>query len=307
MQSADDYDFDDPLYQADLDSLLDRIFKRRHADRSRLDDPLTRMMDLHDSPFKRNEGSSEEPIEQAEKPTPEALPVASTVEELRANLGKRKGTRSGRKVQPLSCEPTLDLELIESMFRRGSTLAQIRSHLQVGAQTLKLELIAFLPHIAEEAGKRRGRKPREINLEQVIQMRESGIALHTISRQLGVHHVRLVELIHNEAPHLLRRPNAVDAADVLRLRAEGLTQAQIAAELGCSEPSVQRRLKEARLKEQAAEQQAEEVKVRELRARGWGWKKIAAELHASRDRLRSMYGQPSTDSTTSTVTPTALK
>ena len=292
MQSADDYDFDDPLYQADLDSLLGRLFKRRHADRSRHDDHLTRMMDIISDPFKR----IEEPVKQIEKPVPEELPAASTVEELRANLGKRKGTRSGRKVQPLSYEPTLDLELIESMFRRGSTLAQIRSHLQVGAQRLQLELIAFLPHIAEEAGKRRGRKPREINLEQVIQMRESGIALHTISRQLGVHHVRLVELIRNEAPHLQRRSNAVDAADVLRLRAEGLTQAQIAAELGCSEPSVQRRLKEARLKEQAAEQQAEEVKVRELRARGWGWKKIAAELHASRDRLRSMYGQPSTSS-----------
>ena len=303
MQSADDYDFDDPLYQADLDSLLDRIFKRRHADRSRHDDHLTRMMDIISDPFKR----IEEPVKQIEKPVPEELPAASTVEELRANLGKRKGTRSGRKVQPLSYEPTLDLELIESMFRRGSTLAQIRSHLQVGAQTLKLELIAFLPHIAEEAGKRRGRKPREINLEQVIQMRESGIALHTISRQLGVHHVRLVELIRNEAPHLQRRSNAVDAADVLRLRAEGLTQAQIAAELGCGESSVYLRIKEARLKEQTAEQQAEEVKVRELRARGWGWKKIAAELHASRDRLRSMYGQPSTDSTTSTVTPTARK
>ena len=292
MQSADDYDFDDPLYQADLDSLLDRLFKRRHADRSRHDDHLTRMMDIISDPFKR----IEEPVEQIEKPVPEELPAASTVEELRANLGKRKGTRSGRKVQHLSYEPTLDLELIESMFRRGSTLAQIRSHLQVGAQRLQLELIAFLPHIAEEAGKRRGRRPKEINLEQVIQMRESGIALHTISRQLGVHHVRLVELIRNEAPHLHRRSNAVDAADVLRLRAEGLTQAQIAAELGCSEPSVQRRLKEARLKEQAAEQQAEEVKVRDLRARGWGWKKIAAELHASRDRLRSMYGQPSTSS-----------
>ena len=303
MQSADDYDFDDPLYQADLDSLLGRLFKRRHADRSRHDDHLTRMMDIISDPFKR----IEEPVKQIEKPVPEELPAASTVEELRANLGKRKGTRSGRKVQPLSYEPTLDLELIESMFRRGSTLAQIRSHLQVGAQTLKLEMIAFLPHIAEEAGKRRGRRPKEINLEQVIQMRESGIALHTISRQLGVHHVRLVELIRNEAPHLQRRPNAVDAADVLRLHAEGLTQAQIAAELGCGESSVYLRIKEARLKEQTAEQQAEEVKVRELRARGWGWKKIAAELHASRDRLRSMYGQPSTDSTTSTVTPTARK
>ena len=296
MQSADDYDFDDPLYQADLDRLIDRLAARRRADRSRLADPLTRLVDgVFGNPFLRL-AQEDEPTKQVEKPVPEELPAASTVEELRAHLGERKGTRSGRKVQPLSYEPTLDLELIESMFRRGSTLAQIRSHLQVGAQTLKLELIAFLPHIAEEAGKRRGRKPREINLEQVIQMRESGIALHTISRQLGVHHVRLVELIRNEAPHLQRRSNAVDAADVLRLRAEGLTQAQIAAELGCSEPSVQRRLKEARLKEQAAEQQAEEVKVRELRARGWGWKKIAAELHASRDRLRSMYGQPSTSS-----------
>ena len=216
MQSADDYDFDDPLYQADLDSLLDRLFKRRHADRSRLDDPLTRMMDLHDSPFRRNEEPSEEPIEQVEKPVPEALPVASTVEELRANLGKRKGTRSGRKVQPLSYEPTLDLELIESMFRRGSTLAQIRSHLRVGADRLRLEMITFLPHIAEEAGKRRGRKsPMPIELEK------------------------------------------------------------------------------------------EEVK--RLRARGWGWIRIGIEMRVCHKRIMRQYGQPSTASTTSTVTPTALK
>ena len=303
MHSPDDYDFDDPHHQADLDGIIERLLARRRVDRSRLDDPITIMLDRISDPFKRIEEPSEEPI----KPLPAELPAASTVEELRAHLGRRKGPRSGRKVQPLSYEPTLDLELIESMFKRGATLAQIRAHLQVGAQRLKLELIAFLPHIAEEAGKRRGRKPREIDVEQVIQMRESGIALHTISRQLGVHHVRLVELMRDKAPHLQRRSNAVDAADVLRLHAEGLTQAQIAAELGCSEVSVHRRIKEARLKEEAAEQLAEETKVREMRARGVGWKKIAAELHASRDRLRSMYGQPSTDSTTSTTTPTALK
>jgi predicted DNA-binding protein (UPF0251 family) len=303
MQSPDDYNFDDPHHQAALDGIIERLLARRRVDRSRLDDPITIMLDRISDPFKRIEKPSEEPI----KPLPAELPAASTVEDLRAHLGKRKGTRGGRKVQPLSYEPTLDLELIESMFRRGSTLAQIRRHLQVGTQRLKLELIAFLPHIAEEAGKRRGRKPREIDVEQVIQMRESGIALHTISRQLGVHHVRLVELMRDKAPHLQRRSNAVDAADVLRLHAEGLTQAQIAAELDCSEASVHRRIKEARLKEEAAEQLAEETKVREMRARGVGWKKIAAELHAGRDRLRSMYGQPSTDSTTSTVTPTALK
>ena len=212
MQSADDYDFDDPLYQADLDSLLDRLFKRRHADRSRHDDHLTRMMDIISDPFKR----IEEPVEQIEKPVPEELPAASTVEELRANLGKRKGTRSGRKVQPLSYEPTLDLELIESMFRRGSTLAQIRSHLRVGADRLRLEMITFLPHIAEEAGKRRGRKsPMPIELEK------------------------------------------------------------------------------------------EEVK--RLRARGWGWIRIGIEMRVCHKRIMRQYGQPSTASTTSTVTPTALK
>jgi hypothetical protein len=69
----------------------------------------------------------QEPVKQIEKPLPEALPAASTVDELRANLGKRKGTRSGRKVKPIPDKPTLDLDLIEKMFQRGATLAQIRS------------------------------------------------------------------------------------------------------------------------------------------------------------------------------------
>ena len=297
MQSADDYDFDDPLYQADLDSLLDRIFKRRHADRSRHDDPLTRMMDLHDSPFKRNEGSSEEPIEQAEKPTPEALPVASTVEELRANLGKRKGTRSGRKVQPLSYEPTLDLELIESMFRRGSTLAQIRAHLRVGMQKLTLELLTHLPHIAEEAGSRRGRKPREIDIEQVRKMREEGAALHAIASRIGVKPARIVEAL-ALSPQLLATKR-VSREEVRQLQAQGFPQAKIAEALGCTEAAVYQHLVKIRAHER--------LEVERLRAEGWGWKRIGEELNACRKRLKRQYGQLSTDSTTSTVTPTARK
>jgi len=103
MQSADDYDFDDPHHQADLDGIIERLLARRRVDRSRLTDPLTRMMDIISDPFKRIEEPSEKPIKQIEqvkqvtKPLPEALPAASTVEELRAHLGRRKGTRSGQR------------------------------------------------------------------------------------------------------------------------------------------------------------------------------------------------------------------
>lgn len=296
MQSADDYDFDDPHHQADLDGIIERLLARRRVDRSRHDDPLTIMLDRISDPFKRIEKPSEEPIKQVElveKPLPEALPAANTLEELRAHLGRRKGKRGGRKVQPLSDKPTMDLELIEKMFSMGATLAQIRDRLRVGAQRLKLELLTHLPHIAEEASKRRGRKPKDIDMEQVRKLREEGIALFIIARQLGVDYKRLVAVVSVD-PSLKRRLGSVDTEEVLRLHTEGLTQAQIAAELGCAVISVYRRIKQARLDEEAAEQSAEEAKVRALRAQGWGWKKIAAELHASRERLRSMYGELST-------------
>ena len=297
VHSPDDYDFDDPKYQADLDRLLDRLAARRRADRSRFEDPLSRLVDhIYGNPYVRQRPQAEEPqepVKQIEKPLPEALPVASTVDELRAHLGKRKGPRSGRKVKPIPDKPTLDLDLIEKMFQRGATLAQIRAHLRVGMQTLKLELLLHLPHIAEEASKRRGRKPKEIDIEQVRQMREEGMALHLISAALGVDYKRLVDLVSAE-PSLKRRLGSVDTAEVLRLHAEGLTQTQIAAELGCCAISVYRRIKQARQEDEATEQSAEETKVREMRSRGVGWKKIAAELHASRERLRSMYGELST-------------
>ena len=298
MQSPDDYDFDDPKYQADIDHLLDRIAARRRADRSRFEDPLTLLVDyIYGNPYVRQRPQADEPqepVKQIEKPLPEALPMASTVDELRANLGKRKGTRSGRKVKPIPDKPTLDLDQIEKMFQRGATLAQIRAHLRVGMQTLKLELLLHLPHIAEEASKRRGRKPKEIDIERVRQMRDEGMALHLISAALQVDHKRLLDLMRVEAPQLMPRLDAIDTSEVLRLHAEGLTQVQIAAELGCCAISVYRRIKQARQEDEVTEPQAEETRVREMRARGVGWKKIAAELHASRERLRSMYGELST-------------
>jgi DNA invertase Pin-like site-specific DNA recombinase len=121
-------------------------------------------------------------------------------------------------------------------------------------QTLKLELLLHLPHIAEEASKRRGRKPKEIDIEQVRQMREEGMALHLISAALGVDYKRLVDLVSAE-PSLKRRLGSVDTAEVLRLHAEGLTQTQIAAELGCCAISVYRRIKQARQEDEATEQQ----------------------------------------------------
>jgi len=217
MHSPDDYDFDDPHHQADLDGIIERLLKRRRADRSRVDDPLTLMLDHISNPFARDrEELNEKPIKRVKKPLHRELPAASTIEELRANLGKRRGTTRGRKAQPLSEQPTLDLELIERLFNDGVTLAQIRAALHVSMSKLRLELVAFLPHIAEAATKRRGRKPQ--------------------------------------------MPSSL-----------------------------------------------EEEHVKRLRAQGWGWNRIGVELNASRERLRRLYDQPSTDPTTSTETPTALK
>lgn len=253
MQSPDDYDFNDPKYQAELDRLLDRLAARRRADRSRFEDPLTRLLDAtFGNPHVRHRPQAEEPQEPV-KPLPDAPPAASIVEELRVNLNKRKGARRGRKVQQRTDAPTLDIELIERMFQSGATLAQIRAHLRVGAQTLKLELLTHLPHVAEEASKRRGRKPKEIDIGRVRQMREEGMTLHLISETLGVSHNRLLAAIGAE-PSLKKRLGSVDTASVLRLHAEGLTQAQIAAALGCCDASVYRRLKQARLDDKAVAQ-----------------------------------------------------
>lgn len=284
MQSPDDYDFDDPKYQAELDRLLDRLAARRRADRSRFEDPLTRLLDAtFGNPHVRHRPQAEEPQEPV-KPLPDAPPAASIVEELRANLGKRKG----RKVQQRTDAPTLDIELIERMFQSGATLAQIRAHLRVGAQTLKLELLTHLPHVAEEASKRRGRKPKEIDIGRVRQMREEGMTLHLISETLGVSHNRLLAAIGAE-PSLKKRLGSVDTASVLRLHAEGLTQAQIAAALGCCDASVYRRLKQARLDDKAVAQQAEETKVKTLRDQGWGWRRIAVDLKVCHKRLMRRY------------------
>ena len=290
MQSPDDYDFDDPKYQAELDRLLDRLAARRRADRSRFEDPLTRLLDAtFGNPHVRHRPQEEEAQEPV-KPLPDAPPAASIVEELRANLGKRKGARRGRKVQQRTDAPTLDIELIERMFQSGATLAQIRAHLRVGAQTLKLELLTHLPHVAEEASKRRGRKPKEIDIGRVRQMREEGMALHLISETLGVSHNRLLEAIGAE-PSLKKRLGSVDTASVLRLHAEGLTQAQIAAALGCCDASVYRRLKQARLDDKAVAQQTEETKVKTLRDQGWGWRRIAVDLKVCHKRLMRQYQQ----------------
>ncbi len=262
MQSPDDYDFDDPKYQAELDRLLDRLAARRRAGRWHFDDPLTRLLDAtFGNPVRHRpqEEEAQEPV----KHLPDAPPAASIVEELRANLGKRKG----RKVKQRTDAPTLDIKLIERMFQSGASLEQIRAHLRVGAQTLKLELLTHLPHVAEEASKRRGRKPKEIDIGRVRQMREDGMALHLISETLGVSHNRLLAAIGAE-PSLKKRLGSVDTASVLRLHAEGLTQAQIAAALGCGDASVYRRLKQARLDEQTVAQHAEETKVKTLRDQG---------------------------------------
>ena len=285
MQSADD--FDDPLYQADLDRLLDRLAARRRADRSRLADPLTRLVDgVFGNPFLRL-AQEDEPTKQVEKPVPEELPAASTVEELRAHLGERKGTRSGRKVQPLAYEPTLDLELIESMFRRGSTLAQIRAHLRVGMQKLTLELLTHLPHIAEEAGSRRGRRPREIDIEQVRKMREEGAALHAIASQIKVEYARIVEVLDQHSPHLLRAKR-ISHDQVAQLRAQGFPQAKIAEALGCTEAAVYQHLVKIRAHERR--------EVERLRAEGWSWRRIGEDMNACRKRLKRQYGQPSISS-----------
>lgn len=287
MQSPDDYDFNDPKYQAELDRLLDRLAARRRADRSRFEDPLTRLLDAtFGNPHVRHRPQAEEPQEPV-KPLPDAPPAASIVEELRANLGKRKG----RKVKQRTDAPTLDIELIEKMFQSGATLAQIRAHLRVGAQTLKLELLTHLPHIAEEASKRHGRKPKEIDIGRVRQMREEGMALHLISETLGVCHRRLLKAIGAE-PSLKKHLGSVDTAEVMRLHAEGLTQAQIAAALGCCDASVYRRLKQARLDDKAVAQQAEETKVKTLRDQGWGWRRIAVDLKVCHKRLMRQYQHP---------------
>ena len=285
MQSA--HDFDDPLYQSDLDRLLDRLAARRRADRSRLADPLTRLVDgVFGNPFLRL-AQEDEPTKQVEKPVPEELPAASTVEELRAHLGERKGTRSGRKVQPLAYEPTLDLELIESMFRRGSTLAQIRAHLRVGMQKLTLELLTHLPHIAEEAGSRRGRRPREIDIEQVRKMREEGAALHAIASQIKVEYARIVEVLDQHSPHLLRAKR-ISRDQVAQLRAQGFPQAKIAEALGCTEAAVYQHLVKIRAHERR--------EVERLRAEGWSWRRIGEDMNACRKRLKRQYGQPSISS-----------
>lgn len=193
-----DYDFDDPNHQADLDGIIERLLKRRRADRSRVDDPLTLMLDHISNPFKRIEKPSEEPIKQIElvkKPLPEALPAANSLEELRAHLGRRKGKRGGRKVQPLSDKPTLDLELIEKLFNDGTTIHQIRAALHVGSARLRLEVLTFLPHIAEASTKRRGRKsrlPSALEEEQVKRLRAQGWGWKKIAAELKACHKRLM-------------------------------------------------------------------------------------------------------------------
>jgi hypothetical protein len=46
MQSPDDYDFDDPRHQADLDGIIERLLARHRPEHWRMDDPLTRMIDI---------------------------------------------------------------------------------------------------------------------------------------------------------------------------------------------------------------------------------------------------------------------
>lgn len=291
MQSADDYDFDDPHHQADLDGIIERLLARRRADRSRLTDPLSRMMDILSDPFKR----TEEPTTQVEKPRPKELPAAHTLDEMRANLGARRGTRGGRKAQPMRYEPTLDLKLIEEMYNRGDNLDKIRAHLRVGMARLHLEVSVFLPHLINE---RRGRRPKALDPAVVVAMRAEGKSLETISCELKVSKQRLVEVLEKHAPHLANR-QTIDPLKVKQLRARGFTQARIAEELGCSAQAIYKHLRRIR--------EREKRDVERLRAEGWSWKRIGEELNACRKRLARQYGQPSTDSTTSTTTPTALK
>jgi hypothetical protein len=236
MNSPDDYDFEEPKYQADLNSLLDRIMRRTKHARTRLDleSPWEAMLATH---MRDLEAPAPEP---EPEPAPAPKQTVESAEQLRASLKRRPGA----KCKPISDAPILDIELIEKMFQRGATLEQIRAHLRVGAQTLKLELLTHLPHIAKEAGKRRGRKPKEIDLGRVRQMRKDGMALHLISETLGVDHKRLRAAIRAE-PGFEKRLGHVDTASVLRLHGEGLTPSQIAAALGCHPSSIYRRLKRA--------------------------------------------------------------
>lgn len=280
MQSADDYDFDDPHHQADLDGIIERLLARRRADRSRLTDPLSRMMDILSDPFKR----TEEPIAQVEKPRPKELPAAHTLDEMRANLGARQGTRRGRKVQPMRYEPTLDLKLIEEMYNRGDNLDKIRAHLRVCMARLHLEISVFLPHLINE---RRGRRPKALDPAVVVAMRAEGKSLEAISCELKVSKQRLVEVLEKHAPHLANR-QTIDPLKVKQLRARGFTQARIAEELGCSAQTIYKHLRRIR--------EREKREVERLRAEGRTWKQIAAELHACHKRLARQYGQPSTSS-----------